>query len=171
MQLLASRRSREDHGVLLVEGPVRLATECMICLASAIDAPAIFATCGHVFCQRCIHKWLEEKRNCPSCRKRATHDDLVTLQENSKERLAQRLDALKRQLAEAEKACKQSAAEVEKADREIQAAHAAYEKAGAAVEAKRKAEEAAGDSLAAARSEVPPELRIQLDGATPGAPA
>lgn len=33
--------------------------------------------CGHRFCTQCIMQWLEHHPTCPTCRARATADDLI----------------------------------------------------------------------------------------------
>lgn len=43
---------------------------CSICRAVFCD-PTL-CPCDHVFCKACISKWLENNRNCPICRKRAS---------------------------------------------------------------------------------------------------
>ena len=44
------------------------ATNCGICFENMIDN--IKLNCDHVYCNRCIKKWLTEKSNtCPTCRK------------------------------------------------------------------------------------------------------
>lgn len=40
--------------------------KCIIC--HKIAHPAFRTKCDHLFCEKCILKWLEEKRTCPDCR-------------------------------------------------------------------------------------------------------
>ncbi len=43
-------------------------TDCSICFENMKDN--IKLNCGHIYCNRCIKKWLTEKSNtCPTCRK------------------------------------------------------------------------------------------------------
>ncbi len=43
-------------------------TDCSICFENKKDN--IKLNCGHIYCNRCIKKWLTEKSNtCPTCRK------------------------------------------------------------------------------------------------------
>ncbi|KAF3002874.1 hypothetical protein E8E13_000395 [Curvularia kusanoi] len=55
-----------DHLVLIA--PVSLTNECSICNErySDTDRPVAIRQCGHIFCQTCIHSWLETGANtCP----------------------------------------------------------------------------------------------------------
>ena len=36
-----------------------------ICLESPTDAVTTY--CGHLYCNECIKKWFETKKNCPKC--------------------------------------------------------------------------------------------------------
>lgn len=38
---------------------------CWICIDRVYNI-ALF--CGHLFCQECVDKWLEQKKDCPICR-------------------------------------------------------------------------------------------------------
>lgn len=42
--------------------------ECSICL-EVISLPMGLDNCSHIFCQKCIVKWLLNNKNCPICRK------------------------------------------------------------------------------------------------------
>jgi hypothetical protein len=49
----------------LVENPT-----CMICFDDFADLSIVVKTkaCGHLFCKKCLQKWLQEASNCPLCR-------------------------------------------------------------------------------------------------------
>ena len=42
-------------------------TSCPICLDTFKNPHSI--GCSHIFCKKCINKWLDEKDSCPVCRK------------------------------------------------------------------------------------------------------
>lgn len=49
-------------------------TECSICFENKKDN--IKLNCEHIYCNRCIKKWLTEKSNtCPTCRKEIVFND------------------------------------------------------------------------------------------------
>mmetsp|Transcript_34611 Transcript_34611/g.55691 ORF Transcript_34611/g.55691 Transcript_34611/m.55691 type:complete len:417 (-) Transcript_34611:96-1346(-) len=47
---------------------------CLICQNVARDI--VESTCGHVFCELCIHKWLRRSKTCPLDRKPLTRNNL-----------------------------------------------------------------------------------------------
>lgn len=40
---------------------------CMICFAEKIVEPKVLP-CGHMFCYKCIHRWVQHNQICPLCR-------------------------------------------------------------------------------------------------------
>ena len=44
-------------------------TCCSICL-SKIKEPYKVKPCGHIYCRRCISKWLKYRKTCPFCRRK-----------------------------------------------------------------------------------------------------
>jgi len=48
---------------------------CSVCLG-VFDTPHR-TKCGHVFCQQCIHRWLDSQSACPACRAPVDADELV----------------------------------------------------------------------------------------------
>jgi len=61
--------SRTDSSVDAVSDDL----QCGICLGAPISAHET-EECGHLFCRDCIMKWLDEKKECPYCRKPLTRD-------------------------------------------------------------------------------------------------
>ncbi|EKX45806.1 hypothetical protein GUITHDRAFT_163142 [Guillardia theta CCMP2712] len=67
---------------------------CAICQGLVLDAHTVCAD-EHVFCGSCLTKWLENKNDCPTCRKPATHPHRLRIINNAVEKLAARvLDAV-----------------------------------------------------------------------------
>lgn len=52
-----------------------LSGPCCICLEEP-SIPTGLRLCGHVFCFLCLEQWLENKRNCPSCRAAVGRDGI-----------------------------------------------------------------------------------------------
>lgn len=50
---------------------------CFICLDSVTESVATM--CGHLFCKKCIHKWIETKPVCPVCNSKISKDKLIRL--------------------------------------------------------------------------------------------
>lgn len=52
-----------------IEEVVTAATECGICFLSWVGKAPTTTPCGHVFCQKCIKRWLKNREKpCPYCR-------------------------------------------------------------------------------------------------------
>ena len=51
--------------------------KCLICTeySNALHA----ASCGHVCCLKCWHRWFKEKKECPACRKSCSAESLVKI--------------------------------------------------------------------------------------------
>ncbi|EAX94045.1 hypothetical protein TVAG_150920 [Trichomonas vaginalis G3] len=49
--------------------------KCAICLNNVNDFT--ISTCGHVFCRKCIEKWLESSNTCPKCHCSITANDII----------------------------------------------------------------------------------------------
>ena len=45
----------------------QLISGCTICLKQ-FTKPCKIRTCGHIFCQKCILKWIKISKRCPICR-------------------------------------------------------------------------------------------------------
>uniref|UniRef100_A0A914QJ67 RING-type domain-containing protein n=1 Tax=Panagrolaimus davidi TaxID=227884 RepID=A0A914QJ67_9BILA len=62
--------------------------QCSICLSN-LNISYIYAIskCGHTFHQKCIHQWISNAKNCPTCRTNACQSDIIKLfiQENNNE--------------------------------------------------------------------------------------
>lgn len=66
-----------NHGVTDIEGSFSVVDhveiedgeECSICMDSLHnpDVICVKTTCEHLFCKRCITKWLRSSRKCPLC--------------------------------------------------------------------------------------------------------
>ena len=54
-----------------------LTNNCLICLETVTQSVATM--CGHLFCLKCIHKWIETKPVCPVCNSRISKDKLIRL--------------------------------------------------------------------------------------------
>ena len=44
----------------------KLISGCAICLKQ-FTKPCKIGTCGHIFCQKCIFKWIKISKRCPIC--------------------------------------------------------------------------------------------------------
>lgn len=62
--------------------------KCAICLDPFLS-PLCDVRCGHIFCYRCLEKWLYQKQTCPICRQFFTQFGPAT-----DERLLRQLDGL-----------------------------------------------------------------------------
>ena len=63
---------------------------CMICfnrVPSTNSASAKRLSCGHSFHFRCIIHWFEVSEDCPICRKKQGHDDLLIFRNNIEENM------------------------------------------------------------------------------------
>lgn len=47
--------------------------ECPICFDS-VHIPSCIKPCDHMFCHKCISKWLKRCSNCPLCRTKCDMD-------------------------------------------------------------------------------------------------
>ena len=47
--------------------------ECPICFEN-ITFPSCIKPCNHMFCNKCIVKWMKKHKNCPLCRELCTLD-------------------------------------------------------------------------------------------------
>lgn len=46
---------------------------CTICYNKAVNSSILTCDCKHIYCYKCIHKWIcKEKEGCPCCRKKGT---------------------------------------------------------------------------------------------------
>jgi hypothetical protein len=46
---------------------------CTICYNKAVEPSILTCDCKHIYCYKCIHKWIcKEKEGCPCCRKKGT---------------------------------------------------------------------------------------------------
>ena len=46
---------------------------CTICYSKAVDPCVLTCECKHIYCYKCINKWItKEKEGCPCCRKKGT---------------------------------------------------------------------------------------------------
>jgi hypothetical protein len=52
--------------------------ECAIC-KDIIYKPYMIIECGHTFCQGCIEKWIDIKKECPLCKKTITEKTVQNL--------------------------------------------------------------------------------------------
>ena len=46
---------------------INMDLKCAICL-DPFQSPLCDVRCGHIFCYRCLKKWLHQKQSCPICR-------------------------------------------------------------------------------------------------------
>lgn len=51
-------------------------SECSICLQDVVDRAPASMKCGHVFCNTCIRRSLEERQKCPNCNTYAKLEDI-----------------------------------------------------------------------------------------------
>uniref|UniRef100_A0A6T7PT39 non-specific serine/threonine protein kinase n=1 Tax=Hanusia phi TaxID=3032 RepID=A0A6T7PT39_9CRYP len=63
---------------------------CAICQGLVLDAHTVCAD-EHVFCGSCLMKWLENKNDCPTCRKPAAQPHRLRIINNAVEKLAARV--------------------------------------------------------------------------------
>ena len=52
---------------------------CAICLDSFTSKPLSSTNCGHIFCVECIGQHMKTKKECPTCRKKLTHNQVHRL--------------------------------------------------------------------------------------------
>jgi hypothetical protein len=65
-------------GILSGNGDDEGMKVCAICYESIEKNATILRVCGHVFCDSCLHTWLETDNNsCPMCRVAFDRDDLL----------------------------------------------------------------------------------------------
>lgn len=50
---------------------------CSICLELARD-PAV-TPCGHLFCWKCLYRWIEKQPSCPNCNGEVRVDDVIPI--------------------------------------------------------------------------------------------
>lgn len=43
-------------------------TECIVCFNDVPNDKAVRTVCSHVFCKKCLNKWLRHNHTCPLCR-------------------------------------------------------------------------------------------------------
>ena len=70
------------------EAQINTDLKCAICLDPFLS-PLYDVRCGHIFCYRCLEKWLYQKQTCPICRQFFTQFVPAT-----DERLLRELDGL-----------------------------------------------------------------------------
>lgn len=59
--------------------PISLSnSKCSLCLEPRQNTSLSF--CGHLFCWRCIHEWLQTNDFCPICRKTLNPRKIIPLQ-------------------------------------------------------------------------------------------
>ncbi|GIZ05261.1 hypothetical protein CEXT_226551 [Caerostris extrusa] len=79
--------------------------------------------CGHVFHQRCLTTWIEYSRNCATCRRRVSHQDMIKLYMTlppSSERLENDLNVSKAEVSELKAKLSENNAELEASKNKIQ---------------------------------------------------
>ena len=50
---------------------------CNICQDDILSGNSVKTPCNHVFCTNCFFKWMQEKPNCPLCRKEFVNEDIM----------------------------------------------------------------------------------------------
>lgn len=50
--------------------------QCLICLDRAQDAQ-LLRCCVKIVCRECVHRWLQNRRQCPHCREPLTQAQLT----------------------------------------------------------------------------------------------
>lgn len=56
--------------------PKAITLECPICFGSLVDQPISVLICGHLFCNECVTRSLQQKRNCPTCNREIPEGEL-----------------------------------------------------------------------------------------------
>lgn len=46
-----------------------MTTECSVCFNDIKNEDLCKTDCNHLFCFECLNRWLEIKKDCPTCRK------------------------------------------------------------------------------------------------------
>lgn len=68
--LRSASNNRPKMGFDVIPCKISLADTCTCIICSMIlEDPLSSSSCGHKFCTKCIHKWLENHDSCPYCRK------------------------------------------------------------------------------------------------------
>lgn len=71
-------QSNEDENSKSESTLVNNTSKCSLCLDPRQNSSLSF--CGHLFCWRCIHEWLQTNDFCPICRKRLNPREIIPLQ-------------------------------------------------------------------------------------------
>ena len=72
----------EQIGRLEKRFSILLSQDCPIC-HNKLMKPVIEPHCQHVFCGKCILKWLKQKNTCPMCRQTTDVNNLVYIQDKN----------------------------------------------------------------------------------------
>jgi hypothetical protein len=62
----------QEYGHYTTAAEAENVVECPVCF----DPPhrPVTLSCNHIFCECCIHEWLEREKSCPVCRAVMTSD-------------------------------------------------------------------------------------------------
>ena len=66
-----------DEYEYMDENSIDAELKCALCM-SPFQSPSS-GTCGHTFCQACIHPWINRQSTCPTCRTRASTEDFKSI--------------------------------------------------------------------------------------------
>jgi hypothetical protein len=67
-KILMWTASSKSYGTEPNSLEVKMAIVCVICLRGKFFKPTKLINCDHVFCDKCISKWLAKNNTCPTCR-------------------------------------------------------------------------------------------------------